>query len=292
MTTTDSLTARTGPVTVGDAELWVDQRGSGPDVLLCAGLSDPAEAWEPQLQGLSDRYRVTAFDNRGAGRSPMLPEGFTVADMADDAAAILRELGISAAHVAGFSGGSITAQQLALRHPELVRSLLLTSTWARPDAYLRSVVRFFGWLPDGAPSERAMLEAFFLWIYTPRAHNEGVVDQIIEEALAFPHPQPPEAFKGQLEAWTGHDDLDRERVERLHEISVPTLVLAGELDIASPPRYGRVVAEQIPGAEFVVLPGEAHQPFQESPDQFNALVDDFWRRVDGDQRPVGRPPGK
>lgn len=115
---TDSQAPRTtGPVTVGDVELWVDQRGSGPDVLLCAGLSDPAEAWEFQLQGLSDRYRVTAFDNRGAGRSPMMPVGFTVADMADDAAGILREVGISAAHVAGFSGGSLTAQWLALRHP-------------------------------------------------------------------------------------------------------------------------------------------------------------------------------
>lgn len=282
MTITDSQAPRTtGSVTVGDAELWVDQRGSGPDVLLCAGLSDPAEAWEPQLQGLSDRYRVTAFDNRGAGRSPMLPQDFTVADMADDAAAILRELGVSAAHVAGFSGGSITAQQLALRHPELVRSLVLISTWARPDAYLHSTVKFLGWLADVAPSERAMLEAFFLWIYTPRAHNEGMVDQIIEEALAFPHPQPPEAFRRQLEAWTGHDDLDSERADRLCEVSVPTLVVAGEVDIIAAPRYGQVVAEQIPGAEFVVLPGEAHQPFQESPDQFNALVDDFWRRLDG-----------
>ncbi len=57
--------------------------------------------------------------------------------------------------------------------------------------------------------------------------------------------------------------------------------MAGKLDIITAPHYGQAVAEQIPGAEFVVLPGEAHQPFQERPDQFNALVDDFWRRVDG-----------
>ncbi|WP_234329633.1 alpha/beta fold hydrolase [Streptomyces viridochromogenes] len=65
---------------------------------------------------------------------------------------------------------------------------------------------------------------------------------------------------------------------------MPTLVLAGELDLATPPRFGRAVAERIPGAEFEVMPGEAHQPFQEAPDMFNARVDAFWRQVGHDRR--------
>jgi pimeloyl-ACP methyl ester carboxylesterase len=276
MTVTDAPTAGTsGPIKAGDVELWVERRGAGPDVLLIAGLSDPAEAWQPQLDGLSDRYRLTAFDNRGAGRSPLPPEGFTVPGMADDAAALLRALGVPTAHVAGFSGGSAIAQELALRHPDVVRSLVLVSTWARADVYLRTVMNSFRWLVD-APSERAMLEAFFLWIYTPRAHEDGTVDQIIRETLAFPHPQSAEAFQRQLDTFMAHDTL-----HRLPEITVPTLVVAGELDIATPPRYGRVVAEHIPGAEFVVLAGEAHQPFQERPAEFNALVDAFWSKVQG-----------
>ena len=56
-------------VKAGDVELWVERHGQGPDVLLIAGLGDPAEAWQPQLDGLADRYRLTAFDNRGAGRT-------------------------------------------------------------------------------------------------------------------------------------------------------------------------------------------------------------------------------
>jgi pimeloyl-ACP methyl ester carboxylesterase len=264
-----------GAVDVGDAELWVEQRGDGPDVLLLAGLSDPAEAWTFQLDALAERYRVTAFDNRGAGRSPLPPDGFTVTGFADDAAALVRALDIEHAHVAGFSGGSATAQELALRHPEVVRSLVLVSTWGRADAYFRTMAESWRWLAETAPSEKAMLEAFFLWIYTPRAHESGMVDQIIEEALAFPHPQSPEGFGRQLDAWAPHDTLDR-----LGQITVPTLVVAGELDLCTPPRLGRAVAERIPGAEFVVLPGEAHQPFQESPDAFNTMVESFWNQVD------------
>ena len=275
MNTTAISSTRSGPISAGEVGLWVEQRGHGPDVLLIAGLGDPAEAWTFQLDGLADRYRLTAFDNRGAGRSPLPPEGFTVGDMADDAAELLRTLGVAGAHVAGFSGGSATAQELALRHPELVRSLVLVSTWSRADAYFRALCDAWTWLSELAPNDRAMLEAFFLWIYTPRAHEDGTVAQIIEDALAFPHPQSLEAFQRQLGAWIGHDTLDR-----LHEIAVPTLVVAGELDVATPPRLGRVVAEHVPGAEFVVLPGEAHQPFQERPAEFNALVDTFWSKVD------------
>jgi pimeloyl-ACP methyl ester carboxylesterase len=120
-----------------------------------------------------------------------------------------------------------------------------------------------------------MLEAFFLWIYTPRAHADGTVDQIIEEALASPHPQSTEAFQRQLDPFRTHETLDH-----LSKIDVPTLVLAGELDLVAPPRLGRIVAEQISGAEFEVLSGEAHQPFQEVPDEFNARVDAFWREVE------------
>ena len=173
-------------VWASDLEVWIEQVGEGPDVLLIGGLGDTVESWQFQLDGLADRYRVTAFDNRGAGRTRR-PEGaVSVEVMADDAAEVLRALDIQSAHVAGFSGGSIISQELALRHPELVRSLVLQSTWPVMDTYLRSWSRFVHRLLDTAASERAFLEDFFLWIYTPRAHNDGTVDQFIEEVLAFP----------------------------------------------------------------------------------------------------------
>ena len=261
-------------ITAGTIETYYDRRGDGPEVLLIAGLGDPAEAWELQLQGLSDRYTVTAFDNRGTGRVPLRDEPLSLEMLADDAAALLRALDVPAAHVMGFSMGSAIAQHLALRNPELVQSLVLCSTWGRSDAYWRAMGDSWRWMIDSAPDERSFYEAFFVWVYTRRAHDDGTVDQIIEEAMAFPHQQPPEAMQCAIDAMRDHDLLDR-----LPDIAVPTLVIAGGNDIVTPPALGRQVAEAIPGARFELMEGEAHQPFQEVPDRFNGLVDAFWREV-------------
>ena len=262
-------------VRAGDLDVWTERVGDGPDVLLIGGLGDTVESWQFQLDGLADRYRLTAFDNRGAGRTAMPSGPVSVETMADDAAGVLRALDIRSAHVAGFSGGSIIGQELALRHPGLVRSLVLQSTFAAMDPYLRSLALFFRWLVEVAPSERAFLEAFFLTIYTPRAHNDGTVDRFIEEVLAFPYKQATEDMQRFLDALLDHDTTDR-----LAQIAAPTLVLAGGRDLQMRPELCRIVAELIPGTRFEVMEEEAHQPFQEVPDEWNARVDAFWRDVE------------
>jgi pimeloyl-ACP methyl ester carboxylesterase len=137
---------------------------------------------------------------------------------------------------------------------------------------------FWHGLVDAAPSERELLEWFFLWVYTPRAHADGTVEAIIEDALAYPHKQSAEAFHAQLTAFAEHSTT-----ARLGAIDAPTLAITGELDRVAPPRFGRAVAKAIPGAQFEVMPGEAHQPFQEVPDAFNDRVSAFWEAID-DQR--------
>jgi 3-oxoadipate enol-lactonase len=262
-------------VRAGDLDIWIEQVGEGPDVLLIGGGGDTVESWQFQLDGLADRYRLTAFDNRGAGRTAMPGGSVSVEMMADDAAQVLRALKVPSAHVAGFSGGSIIAQELALRHPQLVRSLVLQSTWPVMDPYLRSWLLFVRWLVEVAPGERAFLEGFYLDIYTARAHNDGTVAQIIEEVLAFPHKQTTEDLQHYLDAFLDHDTTDR-----LPTITAPTLVLAGSRDSTARPELCRAVAELIPGARFEIMEEEAHQPFQEIPDQWNARVDTFWRNVE------------
>lgn len=261
--------AGTARLTAGG--IWIDDRGAGDAVLLIAGLGDPAEAWELQLADLSATHRVVAFDNRGVGRSTPPVGDLSVASMAADAVAVLDDVGVATAHVVGFSGGSVVAQELAIRHPDRLESLTLVGTWAGPDPHLLAMVDAWAWMADAAPSERAFYEAFFVWVYSARAHANGFVEALVDEALAFPHPQSSTSFLAQLTAFRSHDARDR-----LGRIAVPTLVVAGGQDIICPPRLGRAVAETIPDARFVVLDDEAHQPFQESPDEFDALVREFW----------------
>jgi 3-oxoadipate enol-lactonase len=271
-----------GHLRARDLDIWAEQVGEGPDVLLIGGAGDTVESWQFQLDGLADRYRMTAFDNRGAGRTAMPSGPASVEAMAGDAAAVLDALGIRSAHVAGFSGGSITAQELALRRPDLVRSLVLQSTWAVMDPYLRSWLLFVRWLVEFAPSQRAFLEGFFLDIYTARAHNDGTVATFIDAVLAFPHEQARADLQRYLDAFLDHDTTDR-----LPQVTAPTLVLAGGKDPTARPELGRVVAEAIPGAVFEVLEDEAHQPFQEVPAAWNARVDAFWQDVEAR---AGGPP--
>ena len=143
------------------------------------------------------------------------------------------------------------------------------------DAYLRS------WAYFVAGSSRSLRASARSWrgsplASTPRgAHNDGTVDQIIEEVLAFPHKQRTEDVQRFLDALFHHDTS-----HRLPQIAAPTLVLAGGRDSTSRPELCRAVAELIPGARFEVMEDEAHQPFQEVPDEWNARVDAFWREVE------------
>jgi 3-oxoadipate enol-lactonase len=272
-------------VRAGDLDIWTEQVGAGHDVLLIGGLGDTVESWQFQLDGLADRYHLTASDNRGAGRTAMPDGPATVGEMADDAAGVLEALGIPSAHVAGFSGGSIISQELALRHPQLVRSLVLQSTWGEMDVALRRWAAFVRWLADAAPSERDFLEDFFLFIYTARAHNDGTVDAIIDEAMAFPYKQSPEDTQRTLDAFLSHGGT----AARLPSIKAPTLVLAGGRDPTARPELGRAVADAIPGALFEIMEEESHQPFQEVPDQWNARVAAFWQEVDAGAVAPPRP---
>jgi pimeloyl-ACP methyl ester carboxylesterase len=124
--------------------------------------------------------------------------------------------------------------------------------------------------PASAPSSRPSSRGS-----TRRAHADGTVERIVEDALAFPHQQSVQAFQAQVDVCLAHDTEDR-----LPGIAAPTLVLSGELDIILPPRFGRSVAAGIPNARFEVMPGEAHQPFQEVPEEFNARVETFWLEVE------------
>jgi pimeloyl-ACP methyl ester carboxylesterase len=265
------MTATATTVRSGDAELYVEQRGTGPDVLLLCGLGDPIEVWQAQTEALSDRYRLSVIDNRGVGRTRAPVSSIDVPTMAADAATVIRELGLDRPHVMGFSGGAIIAQELAIAEPSLVGSLVLNGTFARADELMQRRTDAWFHLAATAPLPEEFMRSFLASIYSRAAHADGRADRWAEELLTFEPPMSDEAFAAQLDAFRRHDRLDD-----LHTISAPTLVIVGEEDPICPPSYSRDIAARIPGASLVVIPDQGHQPFQEMPEEYNALVTGFW----------------
>src|ERR1700681_3830122 len=118
-------------VRVGEIELDYERSGSGPPLLLIMGMSGTALHWgEPFLELLRRDFEVIAYDHRGVGESPRLEGSLTIAQLAEDASGLLTALGLDSAHVLGISMGGMVAQELALAHPEQVRTLALGCTWA------------------------------------------------------------------------------------------------------------------------------------------------------------------
>jgi pimeloyl-ACP methyl ester carboxylesterase len=259
--------------TVNGIELFYEQEGNGPDVLLIAGLADEGACWVDQVAGLRDAYRLTTFDNRGVGRSGAPPGPYRIADFAADTIALMDAVGLDRPHVVGSSMGGAIAQELALAHPGRVRSLVLNGTWCRGDRFLHEVLRSWMWAARKADSTRDLLAAVNLWAFSPRIWNEGTMDEWLALAEASPHQQSVEAF-----CWSGEALLGHDTAERLRGIAVPTLVTVGELDLVLPPRFSRELARRISGSALTVIADAGHQPFQELAPEYNRLLRDFWEK--------------
>src|SRR3989442_13616342 len=120
---------------INNIRMHFEVSGKGDPVLLINALSAPAASWALQAKALARRFMVVTFDNRGVGETDLPGEPmYSIGQLADDAAAILKHLKISRAHVVGASMGGAIGMELALRQPRLVRSLTLAGTWGEGDA--------------------------------------------------------------------------------------------------------------------------------------------------------------
>jgi pimeloyl-ACP methyl ester carboxylesterase len=268
---------------VNGIELHYEEHGSGEPLLLIMGLAADSLAWMFQLPAFSEHYRTIVFDNRGVGRSSKPAGPYTVEQMAEDAAGLLDHLRIDRAHVLGVSMGGMIAQELALRRPERVRSLVLACTYAKPDEgverQLESSLALFGGT-RGADGEiqvdvSKLDPMMFFQHLLPSVFNAHFIMaelpklmQVFAGALQFGFSM--DAILAQVAATQTHDAADR-----LAKIAVPTLVLTGDADLLIPPQNSDLIASKIPGAKLVKIPGGSHGFNFETPELFNKAVLDF-----------------
>lgn len=244
--------------------------GEGRPLLLVAGFSCDHTVWAVIARKLAAHFRVILFDNRGTGGSSC-PEGsYGVVDMANDAIALLDELGASSTHVAGHSMGGQIAQAMALDHPERVASLLMIASCARVPPLTQAVIRSWGDLPrqvDPATAARLSLP----WIYTNGFYAKmGMIDNVIELMVANPTPPSAHAVWQQSRAI-----CDFESYARLGRIRCPTLVIAGQADLLFPMACSEELATGIPGAVLETLPDTGHGMLVESPRPVAAAMLNF-----------------
>lgn len=251
--------------------------GAGDPVLMISGLSAPGMNWLYQVRDLSPHYQVITFDNRGVGESELPDaEAYPIRVMADDAARLLQHLGVRRAHVVGASMGGAIAQELALRHPDVVRGLVLACTWAKGDGRFVHTVESWVRLTQRVTLEERFRDVLFPMVYSPAFFERpGALTESLIRVLAYPFPTTPEGMERQargLLAWNGS------RVKDLRKIKAPTLVLVGRDDILTPPVFSRTLARLIPKAKLQIIAG-GHGFFIEEAEAFNRAVLAFLRRM-------------
>lgn len=245
----------------------VERAGAGSPVLLLHGIGGSADSFLPQLAAFGARHEVLAWDAPGYARSadPDGPPGM------DGYAAVAASLlaGLGPAHVAGVSWGGVIATRLALRHPDLVRSLVLADSTRGSG---RTAATRAGMLARPRDLERDGAADFAAKrgqkLVSPAAPPDLVAR--VAATMARSVRQPGYGYAAASMAETAHDRL-------LPSLSVPVLVVVGRQDSVTGIKESSVMAAAIPGARFRVIEHAGHLANQEQPERFNAIVEDFWK---------------
>ena len=251
---------------------WHGDAHTDLPVVFIRGTGAAGNRWMPQVEAYSARYRCLIFDNRGSGQSDMPDGPYTVEQMTDDTLALLDAFDVGRAHISGLSLGGAIAQDIAIRHPERVATLQLHGTWARTHGYAKMYLSFLKrMLLEGGTD--LYYEGALMYLFPPdhiTTHYDDVMD--ILDAMKS-HASSPVGLLGQLDANLTHDVSDR-----LGEITQPTLITVGELDMCIPPYFSRELHDAIGGSELVVFDGGSHLFGLQDPATFNQVTLDWLGR--------------
>lgn len=253
-------------------ELHYDIQGDGPPLLLIAGLGMSSSAWAGVVPVLSRSWTVITVDNRGTGRSPV-PEGpYTIDGMADDVAAMLRQLNLGPVSAVGWSLGGSVLQSLLINHGELIDQAVLLNAFPSytrvQDAWLEA-----GLILRQSGMDRAALGVQGVaWAMTARIvmDHAALYEAQLRGAELDPYPTSFEGFAAQAAGLRTYDSRSQ-----LPTVRNRVLVLSGAEDVLTPPWQSVEIAELIPNAHLKVLPRGSHGMIMEYPEDTLAAITAF-----------------
>ena len=235
-----------------------------PVVTFSHSLFADLSMWDPQMDAVGG-YDVLRYDTRGHGGTPATAEAYDFEMLADDAVRLLDELGIARTHFVGLSMGGMIGQALAIHHPERVQSLVLCDTRGHTPEERKA-----GRAKRIAAARRDGIEPMV----------EGCIQGWFSERFASENAEMMDAVREMIRGTSvdgligcSHAINTQNHTPRLHEISVPTLIIVGEDDQGTPVSESEAMHACIPDSELVVLPEARHLSNMERPVEFNdALV--------------------
>lgn len=251
-----------------------DQQGSGEPLVLIPYLAADHACYAFQVAEYAKHFTCISLDLRGTGDTDK-PEGaYTTEVLADDVAAFMHAAGIRKAHVAGLSLGGAIGMWLAAKFPDKVRSLSLHSSWAKSDAFQRTIVESWQIVAEAVGVSDMIIRAIFPWCLTPELYAER--PDYIESLAAFVRSRPPQAvpdFIQQSNAVLAHD------VEaQLGRITAPTQITFGRQDQLTSTRFADRLNSGIRNSELLIFEGCAHAPLYEHVEEFNQKTLAFLHR--------------
>lgn len=251
--------------------MYYERSGDGEPLLLIQGMTGTHAAWgRPFLSRLERDFECVVYDHRGIGYSSRVSKPFTIAELAEDAAGLLDELGIERAHLLGISLGGMIAQELALSYPERLRSLILGGTYCGgPGSQLMDPADFQTLIEamTSGDLQRALRVNWELNLSPGFRAEAGRYAEFVEMAEAAPVPQTSVQLK--LQASAAHDTS-----ARLPELEMPTLVIHGSADRILPFVNGAQIAALMPDAHLERLEDVGHMFWWERPERSAELIRD------------------
>jgi 3-oxoadipate enol-lactonase len=261
---------QTGFADVNGTNMYYEVMGEGHPLLLIHGLNLDTRMWNDQFFEFAKKYKVIRFDQRGMGHTAITDAPYS---LHEDIYGLLKALNIEKTYVAGLSVGGMAAQEFAFTHPDMVNGLVLISSGLlghpRSEQRQKDWARFVEVWKTG-DREHAAECTVRMWFDGPGQQPNTVAADprelfrtMTKHAYSLPeHENIPQ--------W-----LSPAPIERLEEIKVPTLVIAGDRDYEDFLTIADVLAQRITGAKKVIMTGSAHIPPMDQPQLFNQIVMEF-----------------